>query len=466
MAPERRLDAAAGEGVVGGLDLGLRLGVPLLGPGLGGDRQSERRFRVVERLRSGHEGCGRAVPGRVPPSELGDGWRDRPRCKAGGDQGRRPGHHGLRETPGRGPPADGVELVRPSVEIGRPLRWAELEQAGDVLAQADRVGEASLSRRRDHPLAGRGRAVEWGRLAYEHPERERADAPRVGGGPWIPGATDHLRRSPAVRADATRHVVGGDRPGDAEVDEDRPAVRGDPHVRRLDIAVDDALWRDVAPDLVEVAHRVSDLADPPEPGPRTGGRDRVVEVFSRHPFRDRVDDAEVADVRLLVGEQRRSDERLDLPQEVGVLDTGEHGNAVSDPAVVVERNGREHLERDRLAGLLPGCREHQPLATRDRAFELADRDFDAIAPMVTPGAGPARRQCSSTEAAQHARRRPPAPARGSTGSLRLSTPSVTTARPSSPDPTSRHDGGKPTPKCARNGAPSVVRSAPRRAHSE
>ena len=287
------------------------------------------------------------------------------------------------------------------------------------MGDASRVGEPGQAGRGYEPLAGAGRAVQRRGLPEENPVREGADPPRVRRGTGLAYAADDLRRPPQVRAHAARQVGRLERSGDTEVDEDSPSLRRDPDVRRLDVAVDDALRREVRPDVVEELDRVGDLPDPAEGRAGLHAVHGVVEVGAGDPVGDGVDDPEVTGVGRLLGGERGADEGVHLVHEVRVLDLGEDRAPLRHPPVVVDRQRRQHLQGHGLAGAIDDRREDETLPAGQRRLDVVGGQLDAVAPVVAPWTRPSRRH-PSTSVSPSSGRSSPWMRTASTTAIRLS----------------------------------------------
>ena len=191
------------------------------------------------------------------------------------------------------------------------------------------------------------------------------------------------------------------------------------HVGRLDVAVDDALRREVRPDVVEELDRVGDLPDPAEGDAGVDAVHGVVEVGARHPVGDGVDDPEVTGVGRLLGRERGADERVHLVHEVRVLDLGEDRAPLRHPPVVVHRQRGQHLEGDRLAGAVDDGREHETLPAGQLGRDIVGGQLDAVAPVVAPRTRPSRRH-PSTSVSPASGRKSPWMRTASTTAIRLS----------------------------------------------
>ena len=183
--------------------------------------------------------------------------------------------------------------------------------------------------------------------------------------------------------------------------------------------MDDALGRDVGPDVVEELDRMGDLSDPAEGGPRVDPVHRVVEVVTGHPVGDGVDDPEVAGVRRVVDAERGTDERVHLAHEVRVLDRGEDRATLRHPSVVLDGQRRQHLEGDGLAGTVDDRREDEALPAGQRDIDIVGGQLDPVAPVVAPRPCPSHRH-PSTSASPSPGRSSPWMRTASTTAIRLS----------------------------------------------
>jgi hypothetical protein len=148
--------------------------------------------------------------------------------------------------------------------------------------------------------------------------------------------------------------------------------------------VDDALRREVRPDVVEELDRVGDLPDPAEGDAGVHAVHGVIEVGARHPVGDGVDDPEVTGVGRLLGRERGADEGVHLVHEVRVLDLGEDRAPLCHPPVVVHGQRGQHLEGDRLAGAVDAGREDETLPAGQRGPTSSDAS-STVAPVVAHG---------------------------------------------------------------------------------